>query len=83
MWGECTGGKGEAVIYMLKNKLSGTKECDPLPLQISLHLYHDPGLGSCSVLHCLSHTGKRDRNSAQNSTQNSQAKLIMHNMLRS
>ena len=57
MQGECTGGKGETVIYMLKNVLSGTEECDPLPLQISLHRNHYPGLG----LHCLCHTGKRER----------------------
>lgn len=81
VWGECTKGKGEIVIYMLKNMLSRTEECDPLPLQISLRPYHYPRLGLYSVLHCLSHTGKRDGNSAQNSTHNSQAELIMHNML--
>lgn len=42
---------------------------------------HYPGLGLYSVLHCLSHTGKRDCNAAYNSTYNLQAKLIMPNML--
>lgn len=34
------GEKWETTILMLKNTPFGSEDCDPLPLQISLHLYH-------------------------------------------
>lgn len=40
VWGKCIGEKWETTNLMLKNTPPGSEDCDPLPLQISLHLYH-------------------------------------------